>query len=151
MACGQPISTVDFYPTFLELLGIEPDPRQHLDGVSIASLLRGESKQLPRDSLYWYYPLPKKHFLGGRSSDVIRKGRYKLIEFFDDQTVELYDAVNDVGEENDLSSTMPEKVSELRRELAAWREDVGVVAPAPYATTTERSPAGDSPKAAPEE
>ena len=44
------------------------------------------------------------------TSDVVRKGAYKLIEFFDDQTVELYDVVNDVGEDNDLFSTMPEKV-----------------------------------------
>ena len=140
--CDQPISTVDLYPTFLGLLGIEPDPRQHLDGISIAAILRGERKVLQRDSLYWYYPLPKKHFLGGRSSDVIRKGHYKLIEFFDDQSVELYNVVEDVGEENDLSSTMPEKVSELQRELAAWRADVGVDAPGPY-TTTEQGAEGN--------
>ena len=66
------------------------------------------------------------------TSDVVRKGAYKLIEFFDDQTVELYDVVNDVGEDNDLSSTMPEKVVELQRDLVAWRADVGVVAPPPY-------------------
>ena len=136
--CDQPISTVDLYPTFLELLGIKPDPKQHLDGVSIAGLLRTGHERLKRDSLYWYYPLPEKHFLGGRSSDVVRKGDYKLIEFFDDQTVELYDVVNDVGEDNDLSSCMSEKVSELRRDLAAWRKDVGVVVPPPYTTTQNK-------------
>jgi len=136
--CDQPIATVDLYPTLLELAGVEPDPKQHLDGVSVASLLRGEHGQLRRDSLYWYYPLPKKHFLGGRSSDVIRNGDYKLIEFFDDQTVELYNVVSDVGEENDLSTTMPKKVAELQRDLAAWRANVGVVAPPPYVITTEQ-------------
>ena len=83
----QPIATVDLYPTFLDLAGIEPDPKQHLDGVSIAPLLRGDAEQLQSRAHYWYYPLPEKHFLGGRSSDVVRKGGYKLIEFFDDQTV----------------------------------------------------------------
>jgi arylsulfatase A len=130
--CDQPIATVDLYPTFLDLAGIEPDSKQHLDGISMAPLLRGDAEQLSRRVHYWYYPLPEKHFLGGRSSDVVRKGDYKLIEFFDDQTVELYDVVNDVGEDNDLSSTMPEKVAELQRDLVAWRADVGVVAPPPY-------------------
>ncbi len=136
--CDQPIATVDLYPTLLELAKVEPDPEQHLDGVSVASLLCGERKQLRRDSLYWYYPLPKKHFLGGRSSNVIRKGDYKLIEFFDDQTVELYNVVSDEGEENDLSTTMPDKIAELQRDLAAWRADVGVVPPPPYVITTEQ-------------
>jgi hypothetical protein len=44
--CDQPIGTVDLYPTFLDLAGIEPDPKQHLDGVSIAPLLRGDAEQL---------------------------------------------------------------------------------------------------------
>ncbi len=131
--CDQPISTVDLYPTFLELTNIEPDLKQHLDGISLDPLLRGSAEQIENRAHYWYFPLPEKHFLGGRSSDVVRKGKYKLIEFFDDQTVELYDVVKDVGEENDLSSTMPEKVAELQRDLTAWRKDVGVVAPPPYA------------------
>ena len=147
--CDQPIATVDLYPTFLELAGIKPDPKQHLDGVSLASLLCGDTEQLQSRSHYWYYPLPEKHFLGGRSSDVVRKGDHKLIEFFDDQTVELYDVVNDVGEENDLSLTMPEKVAELQRELAEWRTDVGVVAPPPYAMTTEQGTESDGLKPAP--
>ena len=141
--CDEPIATVDLYPTFLELTDIKPDPKQHLDGVSIGPLLRGDAEQLESRSHYWYYPLPENHFLGGRSSDVVRKAEYKLIEFFDDQTVELYDVVNDVGEQNDLSSTMPEKVAELQRELAAWRADIGVVVPPPYAQTTEQGVEGE--------
>jgi len=130
--CDQAISTVDLYPTFLEMTGIAPDPKQHLDGISILPLLSGEIKEIKRDSLYWYYPLPAKHFLGGRSADVIRKEKYKLIEFVDDQTVELYDVVGDVGEENDLSVSMPEKVAELKKDLAVWRDEVGVEVPPPY-------------------
>ena len=126
---NQPISTVDFYPTFLELTGIEPDSSQYLDGVSLAPLMCGKCDRLMRESLFWYYPLPEKHFLGGRSSDAIRKGNHKLIEFFDDQTVELYDVVNDVGEEHDLCCAMPERVTELKRDLATWRDEVGVGVP----------------------
>ena len=138
VVCDQPIATVDLYPTFLDVLDIQPDPKQHLDGMSIAALLRDECGQLERDSLYWHYPLPEKHFLGGRSSGVIRKGDYKLIEFFDDQTVELYNVVEDVGEENDLSTTMPDKVADLQADLAAWRANVGVEPPPPFTAITEQ-------------
>lgn len=130
--CNEPVATIDLYPTFLEMAGIERDPRQHLDGVSIMPQLRDPGARLRRGSLYWYYPLPKKHFLGGRSSDVVIRGDYKLIEFFDDQTVELYNLAEDVGETNNLAPKMSEKVAELRRELATWRAGVGVEAPPPY-------------------
>jgi arylsulfatase A len=127
--CDQPISTVDLYPTFLDMAGIEPDPRQHLDGMSVTSLMLGRSDRLERESLYWYYPLPERHFLGGRSSDVIRKGAYKLIEFFDDRSVELYNLIEDVSEENDISAAFPAKVAEMQRDLAVWRREVGVEPP----------------------
>ena len=149
MVRDQPIATVDLYPTFLDMLDIQPDPKQHLDGVSIAALLRGECVRLERDSLYWHYPLPEKHFLGGRSSGVIRKGDYKLIEFFDDRTVELYNIVEDVGEDNGLSSAMREKVAELQSDLAAWRTDVGVDPSPPCATVTEQGAEGNAVNRAP--
>lgn len=121
----QPIITMDLYPTFLEMLHIAPDPKQHLDGISLANLLQGQCETLPRESLHWYYPLAEKHFLGGRSSNVIRKGDYKLIEFFDGGTDELYNLADDLGEQNDLAPTHPELVAELKTDLHAWRHDVG--------------------------
>ncbi len=123
---GQPIITMDLYPTFLEMLNIAPDPKQHLDGISLANLLRGKCETLPRESLHWYYPLAEKHFLGGRSSNVIRKGDYKLIEFFDGGTEELYNLAADIGEQNDLAPTHPELVAKLKAQLATWRTHVGV-------------------------
>jgi len=129
--CEHPISTIDFYPTFLEMAGIEPDPAQTLDGLSLMPLLQDTQTKLEREALYWYYPLPKKHFLGGRSSDAIRKADHKLIEFFDDGTVALYDLAADPGEQHDLSEAMPDKVAELRADLAARRDRMGVEAPSP--------------------
>jgi len=57
--------------------------------------------------------------------------------------------VNDVGEENDLSFSLPEKVAELRRDLAAWRAEVGVETPPPYTKTTEQGAQGDAVNRAP--
>ena len=61
----------------------------------------------------------------------IRAGDFKLIEFFDDMHVELYNIAADIGEQRDLASAMPGKVEELRRRLAAWRENVGAQMPSP--------------------
>ncbi len=127
--CRTPTSNVDFYPTFCEIAGTRPDPKHHIDGVSILPLLKDPEAKLRRDTLYWHYPLARRHFLGGRSAGAIRKGAWKLIEFFDAGTVELYNLAEDVGERKDLAQTMPGKVAELKAALAEWRKEAGAVIP----------------------
>jgi arylsulfatase A len=127
--CKTPVTNCDFYPTFCEAAGIEPDPAQHLDGVSIAGLLKDPKATLRRETLYWHYPLDKPHFLGGRSSGAVRKGDWKLIEYFDKGSVEMFNLADDVGEKTDLAAKNPDKVAELHRLLAAWRKDVKAVIP----------------------
>jgi arylsulfatase A-like enzyme len=127
--CSTPTSNVDFYPTFLEFAGYRADARQHLDGVSILPLLKNPQAKLLRDTLYWHYPLEKPHFLGGRSSGAIRRGNWKLIEFFDNGVVELYNLAEDTGEKHTLAEKLPGKAAELQKRLAAWRKDVGVEVP----------------------
>ena len=123
--CAAPMSTVDFYPTFLGIAGSKA-PKDHiLDGVSLLPLLKGKKSKLKRDTLFWHYPLAKPHFLGGRSGGAIRDGDWKLIEFFDDDRIELYNLADDVSEKNNLAEKMPTKAGELRKRLAKWREEVG--------------------------
>jgi len=124
--CNTPVTTVDFYPTILELVGHRPETGQQLDGVSILPLLKNPRAELGRDVLYWHYPLQKQHFLGGRSSGAIRQGNWKLIEFFDDGKLELYNLVDDIGEKHNLAEKMPEKAAQLQKRLAQWRSNVGV-------------------------
>ena len=123
--CDTPTSNIDFYPTFLDAAVIEPDPRQHLDGVSILPLLKNPGAALKRDTLYWHYPLRKPHFLGGRSAGAVRAGSWKLIEFFDTGTVELYNLAEDIGEKDNLAGKMPGRAAKLQKLLATWRKDVG--------------------------
>jgi arylsulfatase A-like enzyme len=123
--CKTATSNVDFYPTFLQFAGCRADPRQHLDGVSIVPLLKNTRATSGRDTLYWHYPLKKPHFLGGRSSGAIRRGNFKLIEFFDDGAVELYNLSEDFGEKLNLAEKLPEKAAELKKLLVKWRADVG--------------------------
>jgi len=122
--CDVPVSNYDYYPTLLDCVGIEPDRRQHFNGVSLRGLLEGADAKLDRKCLYWHYPLAKPHFLGGRSSGAIRMGDWKLIEYFDTGKVELYNLSSDPGEKNDLSGSEPGKAAELRKRLGDWRGTV---------------------------
>jgi arylsulfatase A-like enzyme len=121
-ACDVPVVTPDWYPTMLDLAGAKPLPSQVVDGMSLAPLLRG--KDAPkREAIYWHYP----HYHGGGATPygAIRQGDWRLVEFFEDNHVELYNLRNDVGEAKDLAAEMPEKARELQRKLAEWRASVG--------------------------
>jgi arylsulfatase A-like enzyme len=102
-----------------------------MDGVSLTPLLRGTGGW-KRDELFWHYPHYQHYQLGGTTPyGAIRKGDFKLIEFFDDLRVELYNLKDDLGEQHDLAAKMPEKVDQLRKRLHAWRQEVGAQMPTP--------------------
>jgi len=126
--CHEPVISTDFYPTMLEITGLPFKPDQHLDGVSLVPLLKG-ADTLGRDAIYWHFPL--YHFRGGTPCSAMRAGDYKLIEFFEDNHVELYNLRNDIGENNDLARTNPDKANELRKMLHQWRKDVNAQIPKP--------------------
>jgi len=92
-------------------------------------LLKDPAATLKRDTLYWHYPLARPHFLGGRSSGAIRRGDWKLIEYFDTGACELFHLADDLGEKRDLAAARPAKVAELKAALAAWRKEAGAVIP----------------------
>jgi len=129
--CHEPVTTVDLYPTLLELAGGTPDPDYPLDGVSVVPCLNNYQAKLNRDALYWYYP----NYSGGPNKSgkwgsipraAIRARRYKLIEYLIEDCPELYDLENDIGERRNLAEKMPAKVDELRAKLKAWMKAVGV-------------------------
>ena len=117
---SYPVSSVDFYPTLLELAGLPLKPDQHLDGVSLVPLLEG--KTLPSRSMFWHYPHYSNQ--GGFPGGAIRSGPWKAIERYEDGTVHLYHLLDDPGETHDLSSQHPEKLASLRSELHRWYREV---------------------------
>jgi len=127
--CKTPTSNIDYYPTLCQLAEIEPDTKHHIDGISLAAILKNPKTLLQRDNLYWHYPLDKPHFLGGRSSGAVRKGDWKLIEYFDTGQKELYNLADDISEKNNLAGTNPEKAAELKGLLKDWRKEVGAMIP----------------------
>lgn len=126
--CNIPVISNDFYPTMLEMASLPAKPEQHIDGISLIPLMKGKSS-LSREVLYWHYP----HYgnQGGTPGAAIRYGDYKLIEFFEDTRVELYNTKTDISETNNLASIMPDKVKQLREQLHIWQRKVGAKMPSP--------------------
>jgi arylsulfatase A-like enzyme len=126
---GEPVISMDFFATILDVAGLEATPGVPLDGESIVPLFR-QSGSLERDAIYFHYPNYAFHS-ENRLGSAIRQGNYKLIHFYDDDSVELYDVVNDLSEEHDLSSELPELAAEMKANLAAWLESSGAKMPRP--------------------
>ena len=125
--CTEPVTSPDFYPTLLELAGLDPLPEQHVDGMSFAAALRGEP--FTRGAIFWHYP----HYgnQGGTPACAIREGDEKLIEFFEDGRLELYDLRADVSEQHDLRAERPERARALHEKLVAWRTEKEAELPEP--------------------
>lgn len=123
--CHEPTISCDFYPTFREILGLNKDPEQEIDGMSIWPLMKIPSNSLKRNTFFWHYPLEKSHFLGGRSSGAIREGDWKLIEFFDTGEIELYNLADDIGEQNNLAEEYPDIRQAMLGKLINWRKELG--------------------------
>lgn len=124
--CETPVISVDHLPTMLEMAGLKAGTPHVLDGESLVPLLQ-QTGGLTRDALYWHYP--HYHPGGATPYSAIRQGDLKLIEFFEDQHVELYNVSEDIGEQHDLAEKLPDQAQVLRTKLAAWRSQVGAQLP----------------------
>ncbi|MEM6571621.1 MAG: sulfatase [Planctomycetota bacterium] len=123
---ATPIVSTDFFATILDAAGVAVAPDEPMDGESLVPLLRGHAFE--RGPLYFHYPNYAFH-RANRLGGAIRAGDFKLIERFDDGSLELYDVVNDLGETANLASERAELAEELRAKLAAWRERVDAAMP----------------------
>lgn len=122
-----PLISTDFYPTILATIGLPLDSQQHADGVDLWPVLKDPFASLSRKSLFWHYPHSSPQ--GGTPSGAIRMGNWKLIEFFGDQHVELYNLSDDLSEKTDLANSNPEKRKELHEALVAWQKAVDAKMP----------------------
>jgi len=120
--CDIPVTSTDFYPTILELTGLELRPEQHVDGRSMLKLLKGENESGERP-IFWHYPHYSNQ--GAKPGAAVRLGAYKLIEFFESGSLELYDLGDDPGETHNLADSLPEKTDFLVNILHDWQEEVG--------------------------
>ena len=136
----SPISQIDLYPTFLEFAGASIPDR--LDGLSLLPAL--QNKALPERALFWHFPAYLQSYKKDPASNspffrttpcsVIRKGDWKLIQYFEDNALELYNLRSDLSEATNLAQTNPSKTMALLSELQAWQKETK--APIP----TEKNP-----------
>ena len=147
--CDTPITFVDYLPTFAELTGASlDDHKQPIDGVSLVPLMMGET--IPERAIFWHFPLyanlsgrvdkasapgtfpvfgTEQLYWRGVPATAIRRGNYKLLYFYEDQSVKLFDLANDIGESKDLSKTRPEIAARLLKELKEWTTAVDAPTP----------------------
>jgi arylsulfatase A-like enzyme len=134
--CREPVITTDLYSTICDLIG-KPARGGGLEGLSLLPLFKDPTAGLEREALCFHYP----HYYPTTSPvSAIRAGNWKLLEYYedrhvelynlaDDVDVELYNLADDVGESTDLAQKMPGKAAEVRGKLRAWLESVGAQKP----------------------
>lgn len=112
------ICSIDLLPTIASAAGIKTT--HQVDGIDLKPALTG--KKLSREALYWHYPHYSNQ--GGIPGGAVRIGDYKLFERYEDGKVHLYNLKDDIGEQKDLASSMPEKVKAMRKKLHSWYKEV---------------------------
>ena len=120
---SEPVVLGDLCPTICALAKV-PTPKT-LDFQDISPLLfdsKPPADAKPR-ALFWHQP----HYMnqGGKPAGVVREGDWKLIEQYEDGSLELYNLAKDPSETTDLAAAEPNRVAALRGKLEAWRRSVG--------------------------
>jgi arylsulfatase A-like enzyme len=136
----MPVTNIDFYPTLLEVAGVEKQERKQLDGESILPVLTGKGT-LEQRPLFWHFPIYLQAYLKEgdptqdplfrtRPGSAVRLGDWKLIQYFENNDLELYNLKEDLSEKNNLAQTNPEKRKELLEILENWRKETQAPVPA---------------------
>lgn len=124
---STPVTGADFYPTILDLADLVLRPEQHLDGVSFLPVLKG--KALNARPLIWHYP----HYgnQGGEPSGIYRDGDWKLIHYYEDDRLELYNLAADPSEQVDVAAQESQRAGVMKQSLKAYLDSVSVKYPEP--------------------
>jgi arylsulfatase A-like enzyme len=141
--CDEPVIGIDLYPTLLEATQTKMPAKVKLDGTSLMPLISDAGASLFRPAIYWHFPAylqgyTKRHGpFRTTPCGAIRMGDWKLIEYFEDGKLELYNLAEDLGEKQNLSSRLTKRTARMHLMLKAWRRSAA--APVP----TEKNPKFD--------
>lgn len=134
-----PVTNLDFFPTILDVAGIEKPADKNLDGESLLPVLARRAS-LDERALYWHFPIYLQAYVKNdsttqdplfrtRPGSAIRLGDWKLIQYFENSDLELYNLKEDIGEQNNRVKTNPDKAAELLGMLEKWREETHAPVP----------------------
>ena len=130
------ITSMDFYPTILEMTGQPLRPDLHIDGESLVPLLKGNTHKI-HEATYYHYPHRSNQ--KGLPSSAIIDGDYKLIVFLNDNRLELYNLQIDIGEKQNLASKFPELTGHLYKKLYEWWNEVDAKFPKEFVKKMSKS------------
>jgi uncharacterized sulfatase len=120
------VSSVDFYPTFLELARAKRPKKQVLDGHSMLPSLT-ENKFDPEREVFTHYPV----YHHEQPMSAVRKGDWKIIENLVSGEFTLYNLKYDLIEMTDLKFSHPEKLGQMKTVLKKWQQDTKAQSPIP--------------------
>ncbi|WP_332732243.1 sulfatase [Flavihumibacter sp.] len=121
-----PVTTADIFPTIAWAMNEKYSKEKQIDGDDIFQLLSNEPLSNSR-TLYWFYPHYSNQ--GGKPGAAIMAGNYKLILNFEDDSVELYDLLNDIAETKNIAETNKKTANRLKRNLLNWIRKTGAKMP----------------------
>jgi arylsulfatase A-like enzyme len=125
--CVEPVILTDMFNTLLAAANV-PQPADVTDGRDLAPLLKNPASKLERDALFFHYP---HYYHTTTPVSAVRTREWKLLEYFEDNHVELFNLHDDPGEQHDLAKENAEEANALRDQLHAWRDSVGAALPKP--------------------
>ena len=131
-----PVTNIDFYPTIIDVANIDKPEGKVLDGKSILPVLVGNGT-LNERPLFWHFPIYLQNgnketqdpLFRTRPGSVVRLGDWKLIQYFENNELELYNLKEDISEKNNLADENQEKTRELLGILEKWRENTNAPVP----------------------
>lgn len=123
LICDVPVITNDFFATIMEMAGATT-PSIKTQGVNLLPLFKG--RKIEDRALYWYFPHYSNHGMQSPGG-AIRWKNYKLLEYYENNTVQLFDLDTDPGEQHEISAIHPHIVNKLRKKLHHWRDNIGAV------------------------
>jgi len=130
---SDPVLIEDFFPTILESAGIDWRAKtvQEVDGLSFVPLLRGKGSTSPGRAFIWNFP---HNYSGQGPFSVLRQGNFKLVHHHAERRLELFNIAKDIGETQEVSSKMPDKVKDLAEVLGRQLRFLGAQMPIEKAT-----------------
>lgn len=128
VASDAVVASYDLFPTLTEMCGVTVSETATLDGMSLTPLLKGgTTKEFAKRKMFWHKASERPESTGDYVSSAVRLGDYKLIEFYKQGRVELYNLKSDPSETRNIADKNPKVAKELLADISTWRKELGVI------------------------